>query len=357
MAEYDMSRSTTNSASKTDWEVEAQPLEYAEGTKENFVDFPNATLYQGYYKSIPEFQSALDSLGIYVVGKGYEVSVVDKPILEGIKGRGNEVISSILLNHFVMSKVNGDSFLEIIRNDKGTLVNLKPIGAERLRGVKDGNGMLVRYEVRQAGGDFRKIKPENMFHKTNERIGDEDRGKPIVVTVSWVIDAIHEALTNARLVYNRNVFPLQIIEYDGEDTTKRDLLLAQYAAAISAGTALVVPKGVITITQADIRIQDPIAWIRYLENFFYQAVGVPKIILGGADEHTEAGGKVGYLTFEPTYVQEQTQLEGDLWNQMALKVKFNRPASLGGTIQQDEEKNMGQVGIQPNDMEASMTRE
>ena len=71
--------------------------------------------------------------------------------------------------------------------------------------------------------------------------------------------------------------------------------------------------------------------------------------MGGADEHTEASAKMGYITFDPVYSQEQLELEADLWNQAAIKVKFNRPAELGGLMTQSEEKNTGQTGIQPNE--------
>ena len=103
-------------------------------------------------------------------------------------------------------------------------------------------------------------------------------------------------------------------------------------------------------------LQNPIEWIRYLENFFYQAVGVPKIILGGSQEFTEASSKVGYLTFEQVYAREQKELEADLWNQLAIKVEFIRPVSLKDNVTQDEAANTGQVGIQPNETEVQVTR-
>jgi len=72
---------------------------------------------------------------------------------------------------------------------------------------------------------------------------------------------------------------------------------------------------------------------------------------------TEAGGKVGFLTFEPIYTNEQTLLEADLRAQLAIEIKFNRPPSLSGVVSEDEEKNTGQLGIQPKDSEATITRE
>ena len=97
-------------------------------------------------------------------------------------------------------------------------------------------------------------------------------------------------------------------------------------------------------------------WIRYLENVFYQAVGVPKIILGGSQEFTEASSKIGYLTFEQPYMAEQRELESDLWAQLGIKVKFERPVSLKEDVQQNEAANTGQVGIQANETQTGVAR-
>ena len=72
---------------------------------------------------------------------------------------------------------------------------------------------------------------------------------------------------------------------------------------------------------------------------------------------SEVGGKMGHVIFEPIYTKEQTDLEGDLLSQQAIEIKFNRPPSLGGLVQENEAKNTGQTSIQPNDVTANMERE
>ena len=66
---------------------------------------------------------------------------------------------------------------------------------------------------------------------------------------------------------------------------------------------------------------------------------------------------MGHVIFEPIYTKEQVDLEGDLLLQQSIKILFNRPPSLGGLVQETEAKNTGQTNLQPNDVEASMTRE
>jgi len=96
-------------------------------------------------------------------------------------------------------------------------------------------------------------------------------------------------------------------------------------------------------------------WIRYLENFFYQTFGVPRSI-ATSDGTSEVGGKMGHVIFEPIYTKEQVDLEGDLWNQMAIEIKFNRPPSLAPKTQENAEKNTGQVAIQPKEAEPKLNR-
>lgn len=356
MAELDISKSSTTSlASKvSDFSVNQKALDFSNDTDETFWDFEEATRNIGYYKSIPELKKAIDFLAIWTVGKGYECSTYTKVILEHLDGWGEDTFLSILWNLVVMKKVVGDSFAEIIRDEDGTLLNLKPISAERMRIVVGKNGRIKRYVYKSIKGD-KNFKRNEILHLSNDRVGDEIHGTSVIDACKWVIDARNEALRDYRVVLHRNVIPVRIIEVDTDDTTKRDLLIRQYEDAIKKGEVLVIPKGTVSIADNTITIQDPTTWISYLENYFYQAVGVPRII-ATSEGYSEAGGKVGFLTFEPIYSFEQKLLEADMWNQLGIKITFNRPPSLSGVEQQNEEKNSGQLGIQPNETEASITR-
>ena len=101
---------------------------------------------------------------------------------------------------------------------------------------------------------------------------------------------------------------------------------------------------------------DRMAFISYLENFFYQIFGVPRSI-ATSDGTSEVGGKMGNVNFEPTYAKERYDMEDDLWVQQNIEVIFEKQASLGGLVQQDQAKNTGQTNIQPNNVSATMERE
>jgi protein required for attachment to host cells len=279
-------------------------------------------------------------------------------MLDRVIGWGEDSIEAIFNNLIIQKKIFGDAFAEIIRDDRGLVLNLKPLYAGDMRVVVDSKGMIKYYEQRTKNNKDGAIKFETheILHLVNDRIANEIHGTSVIEAVQWVIDARNEAMADYRKVLHRNVVPVRIIEIDSDNTTKRDQLISQYQDAIAKGEVLVIPKGTVEIKDNTINIQDPITWIKYLENFFYQAVGIPKVILGGSEEFTEASSKIGYLTFEQVYSKEQRELEADLLNQLGVTIKFNKPVSLKNELLQSESKNTGQTGFQQSETTAGLTR-
>ena len=161
-----------------------------------------------------------------------------------------------------------------------------------------------------------------------------------------------EALTDHRKVLHRNVVPVRIFELDTQDTTLISQFKTQIETATKDAEFMVIPKGTATITTDQIAIQDPIQWIKSLEDYLYRSLGVPKVAVGGTQESTEASAKVGMMVYEPIYTKEITELEADLFSQLGLTIKINKQPSLMDTMQRDDMKNTGQTGLQPNDVKA-----
>jgi len=355
MAELNMNNSSTTTLNDNvvDYSVASQtPDQENSGNGETWYDFPNSDDYLGYYKEIPELKKAIDSLATWTVGKGFESDLRTKNLLEVWKGSGKDNISSILWNLHVMKKVMGDSFAEIIRADDGTIVNLKPLSTGNMRVVYNNQGILVRYEQRSniEGNPNKKFEPEDIFHLTNDRVLNEIHGTSIIEAVKWVIDARNEAMADERKIKHREL-SLGILYVDTDNTTKINAIKTQYSKAIKNGELLVLPKDTAEIKDSGVKPQDRISWISYLENFFYQAVGVPRVI-ATSENFTEASSKVGYLTFEPIYTREQADIENSIFSQLQITLKFNRPPSLGGSVERTEEKNTGQTGFQPSETQA-----
>lgn len=343
--------------SHSNYSVDAKQVDNV-GLRGNTWDSPNWTKYHGYYKQIPELKKAIDALATWTVGKGYVSDNRTKVSLRRMNGWGEDTFQAIMENMIIIKKVNGDAFAEIIKNEKGTLLNIKPLNPSSIRIHVNDKGLITHYEQidRLTKNSKKRFEKNEILHISNDRIADEIHGVSVVEACQWVIDARNESMTDWRKVLHRNINPLKIFKMDTDNAAKISNFKSQYENMTKDYEALFVPKDSVDVEIPTIPLQNPIEWIRYLESFFYQAVGVPKIILGGSQDFTEASSKIGYLTFEPVYVREQTLLEADLFAQLGISVTFNRPASLGGVIQSDESKNTGQTGFQANEVTAQAGR-
>jgi len=360
--EHDIRETTTTQLKEGLPSYKVSPKTIDEATslqKETYWDNPNWTTYLGYYKTIPELKQSIDSLAMWVTGKGYITDNRTKIILENITGWGEDSFDTIMRDMVVVKKVNGDAFAEIIRNDKGTLINLKKLNPGRIRVVVNKKGIVVRYEELDAKSEEvkRKYEPSEILHLVNNRVANEIHGTSVVESCKWIIDARNEALSDFRRIMHRST--IRVLFVDEDDSSKISTYREQYKEAIKNGEVLIMPGKPSDASFQDLTppaSQAYMEWIRMLEDVFYRNVGVPKIILGGSQEYTEASSKVGYLTFEQVYMAEQRELEQDLWNQLAIKVKFERPVSLKEPIVEDEEKNTGQTGFQPSETKPTIMR-
>lgn len=358
MSEFDPSKTTTtNIGSSADYLVPAKALDIADGQEEYYWYFSNASKNFGYYKQIPELKKAIDALAMWTCGRGYtvEIDLIGNSV-DNLSGWGEDCLLSLLWNMIVVKKVNGDSFAETIRNQNNTIINLKPLSPERVRIVLGANGLIKRYDYLDVNKNWTPIKTMNMLHLCNDRVGNECHGTSVIDACKWVIDARNEAMDVYRKILKRSL-AYGILEVDTGDAVQIAAITSEYKDAVKNGEVLVLPKGLAEIKDTKISVQDFLSWIRYLEDFFYQAVGIPKIILGGSDQVSEGSNKMSSYNFEQVYMSEQKLLEDDLWNQLMIKIKFERPNSLQGNMQANEAKNTSQTSFQPKDFAITGGRE
>lgn len=368
MGELDLLGKSTTTELKTgvpNYSVSYKSVDEAGASKETEWLNSNWSKYLGYYKSIPELKQALDALAIWTAGKGWTAeSTLTKTYLDMIRGWGEDSFDSIMRNMIVTKKLNGDAYAEIITHngkplkEGGKLINLKPLNPGRMKNIVNDKGIIIRYEEFNNKGEVvNKFRPEEIFHIVNDRIANEIHGISIIESCQGIIDFNNEVLADVRRVLHRST--IRVLYVDEDNAAKLASLRTQYKEAIKNGEVLILPGKPQDASFQDLQVppvQIYLDWKRYLEDYFYRAVGTPKIILGGAQEYTEASSKVGYLTFEQVYMAEQRLLEQDIWNQLGLKITFDRPVSLKEPVQSSEQANTGQVGFQPNETETQMGR-
>ncbi len=330
-----------------DFSVQNQILDGPTDIKETFWMDEEWTKKVGYWKTIPEFNRPITALSVWTAGKGFTTQPNFQVILDKIIGWGEDSFTSIMQNLIKTKKFAGDSYAEIIRNkETATLINLKVLNNGRMRHVVNQQGIIIGYDYRQVDGKFKRFKPEEILHLCNDRIGDEIHGTGIYELVKWVLDAKHEAMNDKRRQLHLST--IRVMEVAEDDKPRMANLRRDFAEAIKNGSVLLVPEGFGKLQDLVPPTTEHIAWTTYLENFVYQAIGVPRVI-ATSENFTESGGKIGFLTFEPIYTNEQVQLEADLWNQLAIRVKFNRPPSLDNNLNQDQAKDGPLTATQPND--------
>ena len=355
MANYDLNNTTTTNFTDNvpDFIVESMALDVANSDgSETYIYYDKATENFGYQLNHPQIASRLNSLCTWSYRQGW-VSPTDEVILKKIDGNGKETFAQIIWNHGNIKLGHGDSFCEVIRNKKGTLVNLINISPERVKTVFAGN-RIKRYEV-WSGKKWVVKKTTEIFHSMNKKLGDQTHGTGDIQANKTVNDAMIEAFADERIIKHRDK-ALGIVYYRTNNTGKIAYANKQIENAVKNGEMVGMPENTAKIEPYPSKSsEDRQSWLTYVDELGYRTGGMPKS-MATSDGTSEVGGINGHLIFEPIYGAEQLDMENDLWNQLAVKVKFNRPPSLAPKTQENAEKNTGQTSIQPAEAEPKLNR-
>ena len=320
---------------------------YSDNNKEIWTN-PFASKYYGFYYGVGEYRAAIDGFTTWVMGQGYDADTRTTAILDNITGWGEDSFLSILFNMIAVKKFNGDSYAEVMRNDEGTPINLKPLDPRRMKHETNKQGILTGYLYTQADGKEKYFRTQDILHFCNNRILDEPHGTAVTSAVEWAITRMQEATKDwARLMHTSSV---RIFFVDEQDKVRQDLLKSTYADAIKKKEVMVITCRPEEASFKDLETPNASNWTAYLnwlEDKFYKQLGFKKTIIGGtAENSTEASSKVDLVTSEPTWTREINEVERDLWNQLAIKIKIKKQPSLMENMQADEAKNTGQTKLE-----------
>ena len=314
----------------------------------------------GYYKEIPELQTAVDAKANWTIGAGFESDENTKLVLGSISGMGNDTFNQIIQNMIRVYTIGGDSFAEIIRNDKGLLINLKPLDPSSMVIVVNRAGRVKRYEQAfKTKTPNKKYDPKNIFHLSRKRVADEIHGISVIPSVSWIILARNEAMSDWKRVLHRNVEPLWIFHLDTDDTAEIADFKKKNDAAHANGENMYIPKGTVVpeiVAVSPNASLNPLAWIAQLGDYFFQAVNVPQIIIGNAKEFTDASAKIVYLAFEQSVKVEQLYIEEQILTQLNVIVELTFPASVQNDAVSDTSSELEpqETATQPNDTQVEL---
>ena len=344
----------TNISSATASDLTTQVKDYSVDTattdgpaeqKETFYTNEEWPQQLGYYEAIPEIHAVVDAKAAWTMGKGYTADEGTTLILDRVKGFGKDTFNSILENDIRVYQIGGGSYNEIITDDRGVLTNLKVLDPGSMRNVANRKGIIIRFEQLSKTGDkkkvVRKFEPDKIFYLPRNRLADTIHGESMIPALVKIILAKNEAMDDWKRVLHRNIDPLWIFHLDTDDTTKIAAFKRKHDKARGKGENMYIPKGAIVpelVSVATNATLNPLAWIESLDDKFYQAAGVPKIILGGTGAITEAAVKIAYLAYQQTIEEEQLFIEEQVLSQLNLEIKLTFPASLENEMLSDKPK-------------------
>jgi len=312
-------------------------------------EFPQ---YLGYYKKIPELKSTIDTKAKWVIGKG--VLGKDKKRVEKFKGWGKDTICQLIENMVRTYYVGGDSFCEVIRNESGRIVNLKPLDPSVINIIVNGQGQVIRYEQRSkvVGQNPIKFNENEIFHLAKNRFADEIHGTSIIESIENIILMRNEAMTDIKTVFHRYVKPLWIWQLDTDDTTKIAAFKAKADLTVANSENIYIPKGAAEAERVSVpqfSTLDPLPWIKDLTDYFYQATNTPDVVVGSAKQTVEASAKILFLGFEQSVRDDQKFIMENFKLQLGLEIKLEFPTPIEEELNKDEKKDGKVKSNKPND--------
>ena len=330
-----------------DFSVDSEDTDGTTSQKETEWNNTKWRQQYGYFNQIAEITATINAKATWTIGKGFKADPQTTFICDSINGNGLDTFNTILENMIRTYYIGGDAFAEIIRDDKENLINIKPLNPGKVKIVTNKKGMLTKYKVSTTEKEADEVfKPEEIFHLARNRIADQVHGVSVIDAVENIILARNEAIDDYKTVMHNNVFPRWKFKLKTDDPVEIAAYKAKMDAVTSTKTQNIYEPFDVSeselVTVAPNATLDPKAWIEAQGDFFYEAVGVPQIILGGSGEFTEASAKIAYLAFQQNIEEEQIFIEEQVGRQLGLSIELEFPASLENELLSDNKKDGAQ---------------
>lgn len=309
-----------------------------------------------YYTDITDIQEVIDAKAEWTIGKGFEADELTTALLDTIKGYGKDTFNSILENMIATMEIGEDAYAEIITDDKGNLVNLKPLNTGSMKIIVSKKGIIKRYEQisRTPGRTNKRYKLEQIFHLCRNRRGDEVHGRSMIDVLVTLIKAKQEAIEDYQKVMHRFVKPQWKFRLKTDDAAEIAAYKAKMDAATGTGENIYEP---FDVSESEIMALspnatlNPVAWINYLDAAFYKAAGVPQFIAGGGVGFTNASEKIAYLAWQQRIEKKQLFIEEQTLAQLNLVITLTFPASIENDLISENQKD-GPENIDASDTTA-----
>lgn len=360
-----MTRMDLNQATTTTYETSVPQYQLATMSTDGVQD-QKETRYQnsswpkqwGAFNTVPNLYNALLLKGIWLLGNGFECDNLTRAQINHINGSGKDTFEDILFNLYITSKIGGDAYAEIRREDNedpfSQIINLMPLDPETIAFFTDRSGKIIRYEQTLKGGTdsnkaITKFKPHQILHIQNNRLADQIHGISQVDVLERVIRADQSTFTLMDTVMMRQVVPMIMFKIKSDDAGKIAKIKADIENSRKKGEDLLVPDDENILSWEVVQIspsQMILEWRNDVRNEFYRTVGLPQIIPGAGGQSTESEGKVIYLAHEQIAKFEQRLIERLVFQQLGWTIHINPPVSLQAELSMDQAKDKNAQMVQ-----------
>ena len=310
---------------------------------------PAFSKWHGYYRQIPELRAVINKLASWTFGRGIKADKPNQAKLNKLKGFGKDSPRSILKNLWRVALICGDSFAEIVKDAQGRIINLKPLNPGRIGIITDKKGMLIGYEE-LGKSEFYEI--EEIYHLSYERIADEIHGIPFIEALEDLIISRNEAIADMRILYHRNIKPIQFFEVETDDTAKLNSMEKTINDAYKKSENVVIPTGVLKeikhSSTAQYSTLDSLPYIKFLVRQFITACGMPEVIMGWGEATTEASANIIYLAYQQEIEDMQLYNQEQVKIQLNIEINLEFPASLEEKVKQNNNKRGEGTSLNPN---------
>ena len=320
------------------------------------ADWPK---YFGYYTDdkIPEITVVTDAKSTWTVGKGIKADEITTMLLDTIKGNGFDTFNTILENAMRTLLIGGNFYAHIVRDKEDNLINLKPLDPAVMVNIANRDGIIIAFEQNSKvkGKKPRRFKAEKIFYLQRNRVADEIHGRGIIQKLKRIMDMKNEAMDDMKTLMHWHVKPRWKHRLKTDDPTEIAAYKVKQDKAKAGGEDIYEPFDVVESELIAVPANatlNPMAWINYLDNLFYETAGIPKIIVGGSGEFTEASAKIAYLAFQQSVEEEQLFLEEQILAQLNLVIELEFPADLTNELLSDEKKDGPEQAAIPSDTTA-----
>ena len=367
MTIFNLSNATVGDARPTtlDYEVPPMQTEGATGQKETTYQNNMWSQYWGFFNHRADLKNAILLRATWDVGKGYTADPETTVILDHISGWGKDSFQDILFNLDVCMAIGGDSYAEIMWDDKKeVLLNLKVLDPSTMRHVVDDKGILLRYEQVSklpTGTAVKKFEPKDILHFSLDRLADQIHGISLIRALADILKASGESFDDIQKVMHRQAKPLIIFKLKTDNATKIQEFKGKMQEAMRMATdnIMFIPddENILSYEIVQIAVSPLLLeWKNMLRKDFYATIGSPEL-LSDSSGSTESGGKIGAFLFDQINEKRQSYIENQIWQQLQLRINLIPPASIAPDLQGDEAKDAnGQLAFQPSDTTAGSGR-